>query len=58
VKKKGRRYRKAKPCSVCGRTLRDNKSLELGMGPTCRMKYGGGYQKELEKNGQLRLFKD
>ena len=27
-------------CSVCGRTLKDEKSVEIGIGPTCRENLG------------------
>lgn len=56
--KHSERRKKLKPraCLACKRILTDQKSIELGMGPTCRMKFQGGLQKELEKHGQLRLF--
>lgn len=55
-KKKRKRKLKPRACAACGRILSDQKSIEIGMGPNCRMRFQGGLQKTLEKHGQLRLF--
>jgi hypothetical protein len=41
-------------CAVCHRRLRDEKSRELGIGPTCARKLPKA--SGLEKRGQMRLF--
>lgn len=41
-------------CRRCGRRLKDEKSIRLGMGPSCLKK--SPPQETLETEGQMRMF--
>jgi hypothetical protein len=38
-------------CAICGRALRDRKSIGLGMGPKCRKKSEAEFVRELQEQG-------